>query len=360
LLRRSAPRDDGRFHGSDQIQRALLTWTSRFAALFPNAFAMVMATGIVSLDAQQLGYHGVGWALFAIVAASWLLLWAAGAMRVRFEGRRLGRELGRHETGPGFLTIVAGTGILGSLFAAYHVALILVPVFFAFSGAFWWVTQYGFLAGVSEGRDKPPLEQGLSGQWLLLVVATQAVASLGADVLRQASAPPSGLVFACYAGVLLGAVYYLLLGSVVLYRFAFVAMPPSDITGPWWINEGAAAITTLAGSKLMAAPGLMIGHFTLRSLLAPVVIAFWTDATFWIPLLVLLFAWKHAARHRPLRYTLSLWSVVFPLGMYCAATQAVADAYGLGLLHPLAVVFFWIALLAWGATFLGAAYSMTA
>jgi tellurite resistance protein TehA-like permease len=176
------------------------------------------------------------------------------------------------------------------------------------------------------------------------------VASLGAEVLKQTGPAATGLTFICFAWVLLGGIYYVLLGSVVLYRFAFVSMPPEDVTGPWWINAGSAAITTLAAARLMMVSGLRIGGFALRDLLAPVVVAFWADATFWIPLLVLLSLWKHLMRDRGLRYSVSLWSVVFPLGMYCAATLALAQAFQLPFLHVLARVFFWIAFLAWCAT----------
>jgi tellurite resistance protein TehA-like permease len=325
----------------------------RFSTLFPSAFAMVMATGIIAIDALKIGRTRIGWALFAANMGIWLLLWVAGFVHAVLDPRGLARNLTRHETGPGYLTLVAGTAVLATDFAAFQLATWVVIPLFALSIALWWITQYGFLAGVSEGRLKPPLETGLSGQWLLLVVATQALASLGADVLKEHAGPP-GLAFICYAWMLLGCVYYVLLGAIVVYRFAFVAMPPEDLSGPWWINEGSAAITVLAGGKLMTVPGLVIGDFALRDLLSPIVVAFWADATFWIPLLLLLFAWKHLIRLRKLGYAVTLWSVVFPLGMYCAATLQVETAYGLGFLHDLARAFFWVAFLAWCATFAGA------
>jgi tellurite resistance protein TehA-like permease len=102
----------------------------------------------------------------------------------------------------------------------------------------------------------------------------------------------------------------------------------------------------LAGGKLMGS-GLSIGPFPLRDLLSPVIVAFWADATFWIPLLLLLFAWKHLIRRRMFRSVLAQWSVVFPLGMYCAATLELASAYGLDFLRPLARIVFWVALLTW-------------
>jgi tellurite resistance protein TehA-like permease len=47
------------------------------------------------------------------------------------------------------------------------------------------------------------------------------------------------------------------------------------------------------------------------------------------------------------RSVLAQWSVVFPLGMYCAATLELETAYGLGFLRPLARVVFWVALATW-------------
>ncbi|MBN9561807.1 MAG: tellurite resistance/C4-dicarboxylate transporter family protein [Alphaproteobacteria bacterium] len=317
----------------------------RFTTLFPGGFAAVMATGIISIDARELGWGWIGWVLLAVNVGAWLLLWAAGVGRAVFGGRALVRDLARHDTGPGFLTLAAGTAVLGGQLVAFQAASWSAAPLFALAILAWWITLYGFLTGVTKGRIKPSLERGLSGQWLLLVVATQALASLGADLLKEGAASPV-LAFVCYAWVLLGAVYYLLLSTIVLYRFAFVAMPPEDVTGSWWINAGAAAVTVLAGGKLMSS-GLSIGPFPLRDLLSPVIVAFWADATFWIPLLLLLFAWKHLIRRRMFRSVLAQWSVVFPLGMYCAATLELESAYGLGFLRPLARVVFWVALVTW-------------
>jgi len=317
----------------------------RFAALFPGGFAAVMATGIISIDARELGWDSIGWALLAVNVAAWLLMWAAGLGRAVLGGRALARDLARHDTGPGFLTLAAGTAVLGTQLVAFQTAGWTAAPLFALAILAWWITLYGFLTGVTKGRIKPSLERGLSGQWLLLVVATQALASLGADLLQDGGGSPV-LAFVCYAWVLLGGVYYLLLSTIVLYRFAFVAMPPEDVTGSWWINAGAAAVTVLAGGKLMGS-GLSIGPFPLRDLLSPVIVAFWADATFWIPLLLLLFAWKHLIRRRMFRSVLAQWSVVFPLGMYCAATLELEAVYGLGFLRPLARIVFWVALLTW-------------
>jgi hypothetical protein len=118
-----------------------------------------MATGIISVDAIQVGSEQIGLALLAINITAWLLLWLTGFIRAFLGPRALLRDLGRHETGPGFLTVTAGTAVLGSQFAAVQLAPWIVVPLFALSIALWAITQYGFLAGVSEGGAKPPLNR---------------------------------------------------------------------------------------------------------------------------------------------------------------------------------------------------------
>ena len=46
---------------------------------------------------------------------------------------------------------------------------------------------------------------------------------------------------------------------------------------------------------------------------------FWAFATWLIPVLVAAGWWRHVERRVPLRYEATLWSIVFPLGMYAVA-----------------------------------------
>ena len=68
----------------------------------------------------------------------------------------------------------------------------------------------------------------------------------------------------------------------------------------------------------------------------------------------MLFGWKHAVRREPVRYEMGQWSVVFPLGMYTAATLMFGRNAGLAFLEPIARWFFWVALIAWVLTAGGA------
>ena len=57
--------------------------------------------------------------------------------------------------------------------------------------------------------------------------------------------------------------------------------------------------------------------------------------------------WRHVLRQWPLRYDPSLWTVVFPIGMYGAATLSFGKAADLSFMEPLSRGVLWVAIAAW-------------
>jgi tellurite resistance protein TehA-like permease len=195
------------------------------------------------------------------------------------------------------------------------------------------------------------MEHGLNGAWLLLVVATESLAVLsGLLALHHGASPP--LVFTSLAFYLLGSMLYVLLAALTFFRWMFRPMHPAEMGASWWINMGAVAIATLAGAQLMALPDVTPNLAPLVGFVAPFTVLLWSTSTFWIPLLVILFIWKEL-RRGPHGYDPGLWSAVFPLGMYVAATHNYAIVASLPFLEPLPRLFFWIALPTWTLTFIG-------
>ncbi len=101
----------------------------------------------------------------------------------------------------------------------------------------------------------------------------------------------------------------------------------------------------------MALPAVTANLAPLLGFVPPFTVLLWATSTFWIPLLAILFIWR--LRCGPLGYDPGLWSAVFPLGMYAAATHAYASVAGLRFLERIPRVLFWIALLAWLLVFIG-------
>jgi tellurite resistance protein TehA-like permease len=104
---------------------------------------------------------------------------------------------------------------------------------------------------------------------------------------------------------------------------------------------------------LFAAAGQPPFLQAMRGFVGAVTLIAWAWATWWIPLLALLGIWKHGWRRAPLGYSLTLWSMVFPLGMYALASWRLGHAADLAALGGVARVMMWIALAAWAATAVG-------
>ena len=317
------------------------------AGMHPAYFAPVMATGIVSLACSLLGLPAGAIALFGVNLVCYPLLWLLLILRIARHGDRVRADLQHHGRAVGFFTIVAATCVLGSqcLLVGHSTAAALV--LWCLGIALWALLVYPVLAILIVKSDKPSLQEGIGGGWLVSVVAVQSVSVLGAQLAPElGNSAPMVLLFSL-AMWLGSSALYLWITALIFYRYAFFAMPAQDLAPAYWINMGAAAISTLAGTLLVAAAP----HSPVIEQLLPFVrgctLLWWATATWWIPMLVILGGWRHGIRGYPLRYDPLYWSAVFPLGMYTVCTARLSHAIEAPYLIAIAEVFVWIALAAW-------------
>jgi len=318
------------------------------AALHPAYFALVMATGIVSIAAHLLLSVWIARALLIFNLLAYPLIWSLSLLRAVRHRAQVLADVVHHGRAVGFFTTVAATSVLGSQCLVVAGATRLAFVLWIAGIVFWALLTYTIFTVLTVKRDKPSLPDGLNGGWLLAVVASQSVAVLGAQLLPEWE-PASREVAAlfCLAMWLGGGMLYIWIIGLIFYRYTFFPMSPSDLAPPYWINMGAAAISALAGANLaLAAPSSVI----IRELL-PFVrglsLMWWATASWWIPMLVSLGVWRHVFSKFPLRYDPLYWGAVFPLGMYTVATVRMSAALEVTRLVAIARPFVYVALGAW-------------
>lgn len=324
---------------------------SAFDRLPPPSFAFVMATGIVAVAAHQQGWEGAALAWFDAGLFGWVALSLLALHRLVRQPGAVLADLRSHARAPVFFTAVAGTGVLAGGFLVLGVSVPAAAVLGLLALVSWFVITYGTLVVLITADDKPSLEQGMSGGWLLMVVACQSV-SVAAGLLSGHFAPPWRLQlnFLALCTWLFGGVLYTWLIALIFYRALFFRFTPADLAPSYWISMGAMAISTLAGAQLVADAPQMPLLQALLPFVKGFTLLFWATGAWWVPLVVGLTLWRYLVRRDKLRAGHIDWSAVFPLGMYSAATWHMALVVDLEFLRPVAAVFFWAAVLAWSVT----------
>ncbi len=323
------------------------------AGMHPAYFALVMATGIVSIACQLLGLDALAKLLFALNALFYLALWALTVSRIVRHRSRVVADLLHHGRSVGFFTVVAATCVVGSecvVIAGHFDAALALWVL---GIALWIVLTYSIFTIITVKPEKPALAEGINGGWLLAVVAVQSVSVLGCQVSPALGArTPAALLF-CLALWLGGGMLYFWIIGLIFYRYTFFPMSPSDLAPPYWINMGAAAISTLAGTMLITTAD----HSPVLGQVLPFVRGFtlmwWATATWWIPMLFILGLWRHVYRKFPLSYDPLYWGAVFPLGMYTVCTFRLSRAVDAPYLAAISRAFLYVALLAWSLAAIG-------
>lgn len=327
----------------------------RLESLHPAYFALVMATGIVSMALHLHGFDGLGEPLFWLNTLFLSVLVVATIARIWFYPHAFVSDLRSHSRGVGFFTVVAATGMLGNQLLLQEHASFWAVGLWATTIILWFIITYGIFASLTVKWHKPSLEGGLNGGWLVSVVATQAVSILTVLMLSVGFATEYqeilmflALVFWFGAGALYG-----WLMTLIFYRYTFKRLSPADMRPPYWINMGAVAISTLAGTTIWSEASLSPVVTELVPFIKGVTIAYWAIGSWWIPMLVVLGVWRYIIRKAPVSYDPLYWGGVFPLGMYSVCTHRLSELLPAPFLMPLSKLFMYVAVVAWAVVLVG-------
>ena len=315
------------------------------AGLAPGYFALVMATGIVSIGLRAVGADAAALALLvlatleaAVLAVLYGVRWLRHRERVRSDARN-------PEIAFGYFTVVAACSVLAVGLQEVGLGL-LSAVLLGIGAAIWIVLGYVLPWQVLMARDGEPILARTNGSWFIWSVASQSLA-VGLSGLEPAS--PG---FAAVLGLLtvlswsVGTVLYVGIAVLVILRVVHHGITPQQFEPTYWVAMGALAISVVAGAGIYAmAPVPMVE--ASRGLIGGTVVLFWCFALWQYPLLLGAGVWRHLIHRVPLRYVPTLWSMVFPLGMFAVASLRLGTVEHLPLVAGIGVAGLVIAVLAW-------------
>ncbi len=319
----------------------------------PAYFALVMATGILAIACQLANIPTLPRILAGINLAAYAILWLLTLLRIGRHTKAFLADFSSHPRGPGFFTIVAATGVLGTHLVILDRSFAAAQALWSIAFVLWLVLTYTIFTALTIKEEKPSLADGLNGGWLTAVVATQSLVVLGCTSKIDLGGNPEFVALALTSLWLAGGMLYIWLISLIFYRYTFLKFLPSDLSPPYWINMGAMAISTLAGALLVKAAPSSPLLTSLLPFLKGFTLLYWATATWWIPMLIVLGAWRHVVRSVPLTYDPLYWGLVFPLGMYATATHRLSEILDAPVLMHVKNVFVAMAFVAWSMTMIG-------
>jgi tellurite resistance protein TehA-like permease len=295
------------------------------AATPPASGAVVMGTGIVSIDLSLDGHETISRVLLILAA----VIWAALAVLLPARAARDRARFRADMRTPAALTSVAGTAVLGTRLTVLGwdwagVALLAIAL----------VLWAALLAPVLRNWVTPTV-----GSSLVLTVSTESLAVLAATLAAREDAP--WLLYASAAPFLLGLAFYAFaIGSFDLRQLAVGR-------GDHWITGGALAISTLAAGRITLAARSLHAFSGITETLKLASLGLWALTIAWLPVLL-----AAELLHPRLRYDVRRWSTVFPVGMYAACSFAVGAAARAPGIADFARIWVWAGVAVWLSVFL--------
>ena len=326
--------------------------------LLPAYFSLVMATGIISIALSLDGLELPAYILFYLNILFLVLLVCFFIYRLVVFREQVVGDFKSYQKGPGFFTLVAALCIVGNQFVLLYQNMLAAKILLLLAAAAWLIIGYGFFFNITVTEENKGLKDGINGTWLVVIVAIQALSVLISFLSEEGSEWVPIYLFVALCLFLLGCVFYLYIMSLIIYRLSFFPLNADELGAPYWINMGATAITTLAGSMLILHVQKVPFIVEVLPFLKGFTLLFWAAGTWWIPLLIILGIWRHVIKKVPVPlspdgYDPSYWGMVFPLGMYTVCTFRLSEALEISFLKVIPQYFIFIALFAWIAVMIG-------
>lgn len=313
--------------------------------MHPGNFALVMATGILSLGFRTLGVATLGDVLAVLAVLAWIVLIGMSLLRLLWHPAAVRVDLFNPRMVFAYFTLVAATSIVGLLLhqAGQHT---LAMACWAMAFTAWCLLLYLAFSVLTFLTHESNVNI-VHGGWLIAIVGTQSLVLLGARIAPDLGPYAVAMMVEVYMLWGLGLAFYGIFVTLFCYRIFFLALKAQDIGPLLWVVMGAAAISANAGTTLITEDARLPFLAAQRPFIDGITLMTFSWATWWIPMLLLFGVWKHGVNRIPLRYEPVMWSAVFPLGMYAVASARLGLAAEFPPLQWISRGMIWVALAAW-------------
>lgn len=319
--------------------------------LHPGNFAMVMASGIISLGFSSLHFDQLAEVMYVFTLGAWLILMMLCAGRMYLFLPAVRDDLLNPRVVFSYFTLVAATAIVGLLLHAHdYTGLAMACWILAFVV---WSSLLYLAFSVLTFLSHEHNVNIVHGGWLISIVGTQSLVLLGSHIASDFGEYAKYMMVEVHMLWGLGLIFYGIFVTLFCYRIFFLTIKPEDVSPLIWVIMGAAAISANAGTGLLTQESYLPFLAAQRPFVDGVTLMIWAWATWWIPMLILFGIWKHLVNRLPLNYEPIMWSFVFPLGMYAVASARLSLAAELPPLQWISQMMIWVALLAWLLTLAG-------
>jgi len=318
----------------------------------PNWFAATMGTGILALDLNQLPFGGAPihdaamllWlgniGLFALFSALYAARW------VLFP-REAARIFGHSAMSMFFGTIPMGLATIINGFIAFGLPL-FGPASIGIAATLWWIdVALSLVIGLGVPvlmitRQDHAIER-MTAIWLLPVVAAEVAAASGAQILPHLSDPGMAFAFEMIGYALWAYSVPTALGILVilLLRMILHRLPPHDMAPSSWlalgpIGTGALGLLLLGADAGSAFAGTGLAPLTQAVQAIGLVggVILWGYGIWWLSFAAIA-TLRSLRDHLP--FNLGWWGFTFPLGVYTAATFALAGQTDFALFRDAAI-----------------------
>jgi tellurite resistance protein TehA-like permease len=315
----------------------------------PRCFAMVMATGIVSVALRLAGSPDLSLALLWVADVAFAILVVASAWRIVAFGRDVRAELRRPDRVFSYFAFPAAASVLGTGLAGHGPADVVTAL--AAVTAVAWIALIGVVVAFLASWPGPRRAiTDVNGTWQLWVVGTQSVAIAATSAYATGVLPGRVAAWAAVVVWAAGAALYPVVTALVVARLWVAGLAPGDPVAPYWVTMGAASITALSAAQLLEVIGAA-GLVGFRPALTDLGLVFWSLATGLIPALTVLGAARWRRGLAPRGFRRELWMIVFPAGMYATASMRIGSVARVPAVHDTGTAAVWIAVVVWAAVF---------